>query len=101
MQYQTKKADEGQESLICTYGNCKELQTEQGEFCKKHYPKMENKTKEYKVFVTETLGTTIYVNAKNKDDAREKAFTEVCKNTPDLETIDGYEIEGCDIEETK
>lgn len=25
-------------SLLCTYKNCKNLQTADGEFCKKHYP---------------------------------------------------------------
>lgn len=27
------------EALLCTHGDCKELQTEDGEFCAKHYPK--------------------------------------------------------------
>jgi len=26
------------EALICTHGDCQELQTEDGEFCEKHYP---------------------------------------------------------------
>jgi len=38
MQKQSKRAEQGLEPLVCTYGKCKRLQTEDGEFCEKHYP---------------------------------------------------------------
>ena len=38
-QKQTKRAERGLEALVCTHGNCKKLQTADGEFCEKHYPK--------------------------------------------------------------
>lgn len=39
---QTNKA------LTCTHSKCKELQTEDGEFCAKHYPK-KKKTRKVKI----------------------------------------------------
>ncbi len=35
-QKQTKRAEQGKDPLVCTYGNCKSLQCEDGEFCKDH-----------------------------------------------------------------
>ena len=34
--------DDCGEALVCTYKNCNNLQTGDGEFCAKHYPKSEN-----------------------------------------------------------
>lgn len=36
-QKQTRRAERGIESLVCTFEDCKELQGEEMEFCEEHY----------------------------------------------------------------
>ena len=51
-------------ALLCTHKNCRKLQTEDGEFCEKHYPKKE---KEYHIEVDIKFSQILY--AKNKTEA--------------------------------
>lgn len=62
MQKQNEK-----EALVCTHGNCKELQTEDGEFCQNHFPR-----KEFEIEIIETLSKVITVEASSSEEAIEK-----------------------------
>lgn len=74
-QKQTKKAEEGKEPLVCTFGNCKELQGADGEFCEKH---AENH-KRYHVNISRTEYGCVEVEAVSPEEARIKAEEEESK----------------------
>lgn len=75
--------------LLCTHNKCKELQTEDGEFCAKHYPR----EKEYTYEVC--IKWVQVIPARNRTLAREQlkdTFAEEYNFTPTNKEIKLIEI---------
>jgi hypothetical protein len=45
----TKEENEGKAPIVCTYGDCKELQAGDGEYCEKHFISNRKEIKYYSV----------------------------------------------------
>ena len=70
--------------LLCTYKDCKELQTEDGEFCEKHYPK--NTTIRERINYKDSLSERIEKEQgyKSKKDKNHNQFIRCLEQIEDL-----------------
>ncbi len=77
MQTQTKKAEQGKEPLVCTYGKCKALQNGECEFCDKHMAQdyQEECENDYKAIEEESNNLHFYFKKKLSS----KKYQMVCR----------------------
>ena len=80
-------------ALVCTFGKCKELQTGEGEFCKKHFPIKISKMKHYFVNFEVDEGVPDYefvIKAESLSKAREKANIIIKQDYPEAYEKDNF-----------